>query len=598
MAELGIGGESVVGGVPLTADETAQLEEDLEVAIYGVNKPKGASVVIGAADAALQARMEEMSKELNEVRAERDELARRSVPEARSSDSGAAAVAEMEKTLLAIRQARDTVLSKNRELTDKLAFTEDQLADVSYEREVAEREKNEMKARVEELEAAPPSGEGDGRAVEAVLEQLAQMQGDMKAAWDRVAELETEVGVLREAPNAGEAMVEEVEALRKKLASMEARAERSKGQQRKSMAALVDQLAAAHRSRDLAVSSVAKAQRQIEDLLEERAKVRDVAGDNQTVLAAQVVALQGELSKQKDAGAVTAQLEAQRRDVAELAQQLAETRQAMRELQEKAAPSKVYEFEPEPTAPPFEFSDDPAVEAATSEVGVALTGLHEDLWRLAGAPGNAEFAAELARGFHGFADRALAGGLEAVHKLAATCEDMVLWMVKMPRKVPGMIAPLEEALELLRDLTRLPDPALVADPVNASVYAVDDDVDNCECIAMSLEKLGLSARYAVRPEVALKDLEVQAVDLIILDVSLPGMDGFELLTHIRHLPFHARTPIIFVTGLMSARERIDEMPNDLHAFVAKPYNLNELGLKGLEMILRARIGALEVAPVE
>jgi DNA-binding response OmpR family regulator len=151
------------------------------------------------------------------------------------------------------------------------------------------------------------------------------------------------------------------------------------------------------------------------------------------------------------------------------------------------------------------------------------------------------------------------------------------------------LEPLEDAISLLNALTAVSDPAQILDPVGALVYAVDDDPDNCECIAMALEKMNLLTKYSMKPDVALTALANTQCDLILLDVDLPGMNGFELSLRIRQIDRHVATPIVFVSALTSTKDKILSNPNGANDFIAKPYNLNELGLKALTLILRARL---------
>jgi DNA-binding response OmpR family regulator len=119
---------------------------------------------------------------------------------------------------------------------------------------------------------------------------------------------------------------------------------------------------------------------------------------------------------------------------------------------------------------------------------------------------------------------------------------------------------------------------------------VDDDVDNCECIAMALEKASMQTRYAIKPDVALNELAKASCDLIILDVDLGGdIDGFELHSRIRRLAHHQETPVLFISGHTGTPERIAELTGEQGAFVQKPYNLNELTLHALTVILGARL---------
>jgi DNA-binding response OmpR family regulator len=78
-------------------------------------------------------------------------------------------------------------------------------------------------------------------------------------------------------------------------------------------------------------------------------------------------------------------------------------------------------------------------------------------------------------------------------------------------------------------------------------------------------------------------------DLIFLDVNLPQMDGFELCQHIRQMPAHSRTPIVFLTGLTTIENRVQSSLSGGNDFIGKPFNLHELSVKALTLILRASL---------
>ena len=128
------------------------------------------------------------------------------------------------------------------------------------------------------------------------------------------------------------------------------------------------------------------------------------------------------------------------------------------------------------------------------------------------------------------------------------------------------------------------------DTDGCEVYALDDDVDNCECIAVALDKIGLHTSYATKPDSALREVASRDSRLILLDVKLGGeQTGFDVHASIRKMPRHERTPVLFVTGLSSAARQITKMATEHDSYLAKPYYLNELSLKALTMILQARL---------
>ena len=95
------------------------------------------------------------------------------------------------------------------------------------------------------------------------------------------------------------------------------------------------------------------------------------------------------------------------------------------------------------------------------------------------------------------------------------------------------------------------------------------------------------ASCAVEPSAALEALAEEHYDLIFLDVNLPQMDGFALCSLIRQLPGYGTTPVIFVTGMSSLENRVQSSLSGASDFVGKPFNLHELNVKTLTLILKA-----------
>ncbi|HEX5398870.1 MAG TPA: response regulator, partial [Verrucomicrobiae bacterium] len=120
------------------------------------------------------------------------------------------------------------------------------------------------------------------------------------------------------------------------------------------------------------------------------------------------------------------------------------------------------------------------------------------------------------------------------------------------------------------------------------VLVVDDEPISRRAIAYALEKARLQSISAEDPNAALKLLEQKPFDLVILDVDMPGMSGFELCDKMRALPQHKQTAVIFVTVLSEfddcARSRVAASGD----FIAKPFLFIELTVKALIHVLRVR----------
>lgn len=68
----------------------------------------------------------------------------------------------------------------------------------------------------------------------------------------------------------------------------------------------------------------------------------------------------------------------------------------------------------------------------------------------------------------------------------------------------------------------------------------------------------------------------EAVDLVLMDLQMPGIDGFEATRQIRLLPAHAETPIIAVSGNTTESDMKRTESEGFTAFVKKPFRIDEL----------------------
>lgn len=123
----------------------------------------------------------------------------------------------------------------------------------------------------------------------------------------------------------------------------------------------------------------------------------------------------------------------------------------------------------------------------------------------------------------------------------------------------------------------------------ARVLVVDDELLSRRAITFALDKAKLKSISAEDPAVALKLVTENSFDLILLDVDMPGMTGFELCTRIRGLSRHRKTPVIFVTSLTGFETRANSTMSGGNDFIAKPFLFVELSVKALVYVIRARM---------
>ena len=443
---------------------------------------------------------------------------------------------ELEKALISIRQARDMVIARNLELSSELGQTRDLVIEMEGERDAADHDRDAALQLAQDL--SRQNDELRERAL-SLVDESATLQSKLREAQEGACGRQTPDGA--PAGNDDATMRE----LRRELAEMAAVNELMKSQYAKHAGALSAQLASTQRARDIAVASVTNAQRQIERLAGERRSLQTQIESDRATFSARIAQLESHV--------------------------------------QTAAPAPV-ELEAEPV--------DPSGSFVTGDCGVTTALIRSCVESLSTDPATRATLDELDERFHGCAANASGLGHGAIARFSAACGELTRWLCKTPRKVEATLPTLREAVEILAALSSHSHPEQIADPAGALVYSVDDDGDNCECITMSLEKMALRTRYAMKPETALAELGTLPCDIITLDVDLGSMDGFELSTHIRAMELHRDTPIIFLSGLMSTKDRIATLSGGPYDFIPKPYNLNELGVIALGTILKARLAKL------
>src|SRR5207249_12206363 len=105
----------------------------------------------------------------------------------------------------------------------------------------------------------------------------------------------------------------------------------------------------------------------------------------------------------------------------------------------------------------------------------------------------------------------------------------------------------------------------------------------------ALDKAKLNAVASEEPGAACDLLTEDHYDLVFLDVDMPGMNGFELCTKLRGLPYYKNTPVVFVTSLTDFESRANSTMSGGNDLIAKPFLFIELGVKALVYLLRQRL---------
>lgn len=111
------------------------------------------------------------------------------------------------------------------------------------------------------------------------------------------------------------------------------------------------------------------------------------------------------------------------------------------------------------------------------------------------------------------------------------------------------------------------------------ILVVEDEKHISKLIVYNLEKAGYACQSAATGEEALKLLECFVFSLIILDIMLPGIDGFEVCRAIKREPRLKNIPIIMLTARGEEVDRIVGLELGAEDYVVKPFSPRELILR-------------------
>jgi len=120
------------------------------------------------------------------------------------------------------------------------------------------------------------------------------------------------------------------------------------------------------------------------------------------------------------------------------------------------------------------------------------------------------------------------------------------------------------------------------------ILMVDDDLDLCLIFQTVLEHLGYDYVFAVNGAEAVKIATTQKPDLILMDIIMPVLNGYQATRMIRQNPKTCSIPVIAVTVLTSSEEREECFRSGCNDYIAKPFTAKELASR-IEKLLKQKI---------
>jgi len=120
-----------------------------------------------------------------------------------------------------------------------------------------------------------------------------------------------------------------------------------------------------------------------------------------------------------------------------------------------------------------------------------------------------------------------------------------------------------------------------------TILIVDDTVENIKLVSDLLGDFDTS--FARSGEEALELLQKQSYDLILLDVMMPGLDGFETCVKLRELPLSMETPVIFLTAKNDNESIVAGFQSGGQDFITKPFSTEELRARVKSQLISKRM---------
>jgi two-component system phosphate regulon response regulator PhoB len=140
--------------------------------------------------------------------------------------------------------------------------------------------------------------------------------------------------------------------------------------------------------------------------------------------------------------------------------------------------------------------------------------------------------------------------------------------------------------------------------MKSKILVVDDEPDALEVLGFKLKEAGYMPLFAADGLKALAAARTERPDLIVLDLMLPEIDGFEVCKILRRDPATASIPVLMLTAKAAEMDRVLGLELGADDYVTKPYSPRELVLRIRKLLKRAgaaddrgehfRAGALEI----
>ncbi len=134
----------------------------------------------------------------------------------------------------------------------------------------------------------------------------------------------------------------------------------------------------------------------------------------------------------------------------------------------------------------------------------------------------------------------------------------------------------------------------MSDPL---ILVVEDDANLAKLLKYNLEKAGYRCELAGSGEDAMVRMSERSFDLVLLDIMLPGMDGFEVCRKMRQHQLYREVPIVMLTAKGEEIDKVLGFELGIDDYVVKPFSPRELNLRIRAILKRDRRGKRDVQEI-
>ena len=228
--------------------------------------------------------------------------------------------------------------------------------------------------------------------------------------------------------------------------------------------------------------------------------------------------------------------------------------------------------------------------ASVPQFGQTVRDMHSNFLKTEDRTAKVALVGELYRHIHALTGSAGLVGAEIIGRISAAYEALLKEMHDKPGNIN--VSTTRTSTQTLFFISTLLEKAATLpslgqfDPV---VLSVDDEPLSRRAVEHAIEKAGVRGIACDNGRTALELAAKTHFDLVVLDVDMPGMNGYEVCTKLRALPAYKETPVIFVTSLSDFQSRARSTLSGANDLIAKPFVFVELSVKALSYLLKAEL---------